>query len=112
MFRICLKSPNIRHDLEITLRTDIKGWDIDIPGKHLNDAWEFSLDEEDFVIGLSFKFVLERAYWMKGANLFITPASVAVRKDDAPAAGQAAITNIAAVTPFSGGGGLIQTTSG
>ena len=38
--------------------------------------------------------------------------SVAVRKDDAPAAGQAAITNIAAVTPFSGGGGLIQTTSG
>jgi hypothetical protein len=40
------------------------------------------------------------------------PDAVAVRKDDAPAAGQAAITNIAAVTPFSGGGGLIQTTSG
>jgi hypothetical protein len=38
--------------------------------------------------------------------------SVAARKDDAPAAGQAAITNIASVTPFSGGGGLIQTTSG
>jgi len=37
---------------------------------------------------------------------------VAARKDDAPAAGQAAITNIAAVTPFSGAGGLIQTTSG
>ncbi len=40
------------------------------------------------------------------------PAAVAARKDDAPAAGQAAITNIASVTPFSGGGGLIQTTSG
>jgi hypothetical protein len=38
--------------------------------------------------------------------------AVAARKDDAPAAGQAAITNIAAVTPFSGAGGLIQTTSG
>jgi hypothetical protein len=38
--------------------------------------------------------------------------AVAASKDDAPAAGQAAITNIAAVTPFSGGGGLIQTTSG
>ena len=38
--------------------------------------------------------------------------TVAARKDDAPAAGQAAITNIAAVTPFSGAGGLIQTTSG
>ena len=40
------------------------------------------------------------------------PETVAASKDDAPAAGQAAITNIAAVTPFSGGGGLIQTTSG
>ena len=38
--------------------------------------------------------------------------TVAASKDDAPAAGQAAITNIAAVTPFSGSGGLIQTTSG
>jgi hypothetical protein len=37
---------------------------------------------------------------------------VTARKDDAPAAGQAAINNVAAVTPFSGGGGLIQTTSG
>ena len=41
-----------------------------------------------------------------------TAFTVAASKDDAPAAGQAAITNIAAVTPFSGGGGLIQTTSG
>jgi hypothetical protein len=48
--------------------------------------------------------------------LYLAPpassGSVAARKDDAPAAGQAAITNIASVTPFSGGGGLIQTTSG
>jgi hypothetical protein len=39
-------------------------------------------------------------------------ATVTARKDDAPAAGQAAINNVAGVTPFSGGGGLIQTTSG
>jgi len=38
--------------------------------------------------------------------------AVTARKDDAPAADQAAITNLADLAPFSGGGGLIQTTSG
>ena len=38
--------------------------------------------------------------------------AVTARKDDAPAADQAAINNVAAVTPFFVGGGLIQTTSG
>jgi hypothetical protein len=33
-------------------------------------------------------------------------------KDGAPAAGQAAIANLAGVLLLSGGGGLIQTTSG
>jgi hypothetical protein len=37
---------------------------------------------------------------------------VTARKDDAPAAYQAAITNLAGLASFSGGGGLIQTTSG
>ncbi len=37
---------------------------------------------------------------------------VTARKDDAPAAYQAAITNLADLASFSGGGGLIQTTSG
>jgi len=41
-----------------------------------------------------------------------SPAAVTARKDDAPAADQAAITNLADLAPFSGGGGLIQTTSG
>jgi len=40
------------------------------------------------------------------------PASVTAKKDDAPAAYQAAITNLAGLMPISGGGGLIQTTSG
>jgi len=37
---------------------------------------------------------------------------VTAGKDDAPAASQAAITNLAEVMSFSEGGGLIQTTSG
>jgi len=37
---------------------------------------------------------------------------VTVRKDDAPAATQAAINNVAGVMSFSEVGGLIQTTSG
>jgi hypothetical protein len=37
---------------------------------------------------------------------------VTARKDDATAADQAAITNLAGLASFSGGGGLIQTTSG
>ena len=42
---------------------------------------------------------------------FLEPP-VAVRKDDARAATQAAITKVAGVMSFSEGGGLIQTTSG
>ena len=39
-------------------------------------------------------------------------ATVTARKDDVPAADQAAITNLAGLMSISGGGGLIQTTSG
>jgi len=38
--------------------------------------------------------------------------AVTARKDDAPAADQAAITNVVGLMVFSGVGGLIQTTSG
>ena len=37
---------------------------------------------------------------------------VAVRKDDAPAAVQAAMANVAGMATLTGGGGLMQTTSG
>ena len=40
------------------------------------------------------------------------PCPVTARKDDVPAADQAATTNLARLMPISGGGGLIQTTSG
>jgi hypothetical protein len=38
--------------------------------------------------------------------------AVTARKDDAPAADQAALTNVAGSTLLSAGGGLIQTTDG
>jgi len=50
--------------------------------------------------------------WNGGNPEFLAAAPVTVRKDEAPAATQAAITNVARVMSFSEGGGLIQTTSG
>ena len=43
--------------------------------------------------------------------LRVIPSSVAARKDDAPAAVQAAIANVVGLSSASGSGGLIQTTS-
>jgi hypothetical protein len=45
------------------------------------------------------------------SELSVSPAETA-RKDDAPAAVQAAIVNVAELSAVSGAGGLIQTTSG
>ncbi len=42
----------------------------------------------------------------------IRAAAVTARKDGAPVAVQAAIVNVAGLDSISGGGGLIQTTSG
>jgi hypothetical protein len=47
-----------------------------------------------------------------GYKKSLAPHPVTARKDDAPATYQAAITNLAGLASFSGGGGLIQTTSG
>jgi hypothetical protein len=51
---------------------------------------------------------------IREAKLFTShhPRPVAFRKDDAPAADQAAMANLAGLMSFSGGGGLIQTTPG
>ena len=56
--------------------------------------------------------------WPVGLILFVKnlpaegPATVTARKDDAPAADQAAMSNVAGWCSISVGGGLIQTTSG
>jgi hypothetical protein len=42
----------------------------------------------------------------------VLPEAVTARKNDAPAAVQAATVNVAVLGLISGGGGLIQTTSG
>ena len=46
------------------------------------------------------------------ANVRCRAYPVTVRKDDAPAAGEAAMANVAGFRSSSGGGGVIQTTSG
>jgi len=56
-------------------------------------------------------YALKRRMQCRG-TLALALAPVTARKDDAPAADQAAITNVLAVTALSSGGGLIQTTSG
>lgn len=47
-----------------------------------------------------------------GQLMEVATAAVTVRKDDAPAASQAAMTNVVGLGSVVGGGGLIQTTSG
>lgn len=54
----------------------------------------------------------EHAIPASGIGILRRPASVTVRKDDAPAADQAAITNVAGLISVSCGGGLIKTTPG
>ena len=44
--------------------------------------------------------------------IYHNATSVAARKDDAPAAVQEAMASVTDTDSFSGGGGLIQTTSG
>lgn len=49
---------------------------------------------------------------LTSSRIAMSAATVTARKDDATAAVQAATTNVAGWDPSSGGGGLIQTTSG
>ena len=58
-------------DAAVTLRTSL-AWDEDIPGLFDKGAWSFRLGPVP-PGGLAFKFVLERQYWMFGANLRLEP---------------------------------------
>ena len=57
-------------------------------------------------------YTIKDGFQSIGVTKDLRPVSVTARKDDAPAADQAAIINLADLAPFSGGGGSIQTTSG
>ncbi len=72
MFTIQFNTIDFRPDYTVTLRTNVTGWDNDLPGEYIDDAWQFELDENDFPDGLYFKFFLENLYWMSGDNLFIS----------------------------------------
>jgi len=73
MFIIRFQTINYRPDLLITLRNNIDGWDKDIPGLFINDAWQFELPTAPYAMGMNFKFVLEQTYWMAGQDFFLTP---------------------------------------
>ena len=61
--------------------------------------------------GMVLTLKLSPSYENPHSGLALT-VSVTARKDDAPAAVQAAMANVAGLGSSSGGGGLIQTTSG
>jgi len=75
MFTIRFQTQKYRPDLQITIRSGVDGWDKDIPGIYDNDEWRFVLPESKYGGGFSFKFVLERTYWMEGGDIFITAAA-------------------------------------
>lgn len=69
MFTIRFKTVAYRPDMQVTLRNAVDGWGHDIPGIYEKDEWRFELPEGRYPAGIEFKFVLERTYWMGGANL-------------------------------------------
>lgn len=69
MFTIRFKTVAYRPDMQVTLRSAADGWTHDIPGIYEDDEWRFELPEASYPQGIEFKFVLERTYWMGGANL-------------------------------------------
>jgi hypothetical protein len=75
MFTIRFQTTVFRPDLQVTLRNDIDGWGHDVPGIYQKDEWRFDLPEARYSKGMEFKFVLERMYWMVGANLSLLPVA-------------------------------------
>lgn len=75
MFTIRFKTTGVRPDLQVTVRNGIDGWGHDIGGTYVDDEWRFELDEDRYPVGTEFKFVLERSYWMLGANLKLEPVA-------------------------------------
>lgn len=74
MFTIRYQTTRYRPDLLITLRNNIDGWEHDLPGIYEHDGWRFELPITRYQPGMSFKFVLEKMYWMLGPDLTLTPA--------------------------------------
>lgn len=48
MFTIRYQTITFRPDLQVTLRTNVDGWDNDIPGIYEEDEWRFRLPEGQY----------------------------------------------------------------
>lgn len=57
----------------ITLRNDADGWGRDLYGTFRNDTWFFELDPATYPDPLQAKFMLDRMWFMDGANLVLNP---------------------------------------
>jgi choline dehydrogenase-like flavoprotein len=75
MFSIRFQTQTYRPGMAITLRNNIDGWTVDIPGIYENDEWRFDLPEARYASGFAFKFVLGRTYWMSGDDLLLQPSA-------------------------------------
>lgn len=75
MFTIRFRTTHYRPDLLVTIRTEVDGWDKDIPGIYENDEWRFDLPEAPYQPAMVFKFMLEKTYWMFGPDLELAPTA-------------------------------------
>jgi hypothetical protein len=62
----------------VTLRNSQDGWTKDIFGIYRFGGWEFFLEKSSYPNNLELKFVLDKAHWMNGLNLKISPNNDAV----------------------------------
>lgn len=65
----------------ITLRNHVDGWGRDVYGVFRDGAWYFHLDRAEHPAALEAKLVLERRWFMTGANLSITSANTSNKED-------------------------------
>ncbi|MDQ4025185.1 MAG: GMC family oxidoreductase N-terminal domain-containing protein, partial [Actinomycetota bacterium] len=82
MFTVRFTTTTYRPDALVTVRTEAGGWTDDVGGIYQDGAWVFRLDEADYGGVLTFKFVLERSYWMLGDNLSVAAAPGADHRFD------------------------------
>ena len=73
MFLVRFRTEDFPPDDEVTLRSGVDGWEVDVAGGYEDGAWVFRLDEARYGPVLDFKFVLDRTTFMDGPNLTVRP---------------------------------------
>lgn len=69
MFTIKFVTDKYAPDLTVVLRTSVENWVMDHAGEYTAGAWTFQLDEQLYLQGFTFKFVIPPSRWMLGDNL-------------------------------------------